>query len=602
MVSGASNTVVATVAVGSQPSGAAYDSANGDIYVINELSGNVSVVSGASNTVVATVAVGTEPEGAAYDNANGDIYVSNLISNNVSVVSGASNTVVATVAVGSQPWGAAYDSANGDIYVSNAASNNVSVVSGASNTVVATVAVGVEPRGAVYDSVNRDIYVTNDGSNNVSVVSGTGNTVVATIAVGSIPWGAAYDSANADIYITNNHGLSNVSVVSGASNTVVATVAVGTEPEGAAYDRANGDIYITDAGSGALSIICPSTLISPPTISSFTATPSPTSVGQTTNLTVIASGGSGTLSYTYTGLPLGCTSANTASLTCKPNTAGSYTMRVYVNDTAGKSANASTSLVVTPALASVAVSPSFDYLQVGTSAVFTATPTCNRGTCPSGATYTWTLTNNVLGSLSSSTSDPTTFTADSTVGTDTLFVNATLNGETKEATASITIRSIPVPTLASVSINPSSPSVTAGTTRTFAAAPTCNGGTCPSGTTYAWTLSNSMGTLNSATGSSTVFTAGSKTGTVTLTVEAALNGKVAWSNATLTIVASSSNSSGNFGLPGYEGLIVIGVIMVVAALVIMLLLRKRRGAQSTASPDSGHPIDGQLPPPAGPPP
>ena len=70
------------------------------IYVTNDSSDNVSVIDGASNTVVATVAVGSYPHGVAVNPNTNRIYVANSVSNNVSVIDGATNTVVATVPVG----------------------------------------------------------------------------------------------------------------------------------------------------------------------------------------------------------------------------------------------------------------------------------------------------------------------------------------------------------------------------------------------------------------------------------------------------------------------------------------------------------------------
>jgi len=51
----------------------AYDGTN--IYVTNYGSNNVSVIDPATNTVTATITVGTDPNGVAYDGTN--IYVTN---------------------------------------------------------------------------------------------------------------------------------------------------------------------------------------------------------------------------------------------------------------------------------------------------------------------------------------------------------------------------------------------------------------------------------------------------------------------------------------------------------------------------------------------
>ncbi len=60
-----------------------------------------------TNTVVATVAVGTNPQGVAVNPAGTRAYVANFDSNSVSVIDTATNTVVATVAVGIGPIGVA---------------------------------------------------------------------------------------------------------------------------------------------------------------------------------------------------------------------------------------------------------------------------------------------------------------------------------------------------------------------------------------------------------------------------------------------------------------------------------------------------------------
>ena len=73
------------------------DEARGKVYVTNSGDGTVSVLDGASNTLVATVTVGTTPLGVAVNPLTNRIYVANNGSNTLSVLDGASNTVVASV-------------------------------------------------------------------------------------------------------------------------------------------------------------------------------------------------------------------------------------------------------------------------------------------------------------------------------------------------------------------------------------------------------------------------------------------------------------------------------------------------------------------------
>ncbi|MDR3665131.1 MAG: hypothetical protein P4L86_32910 [Mycobacterium sp.] len=62
----------------------------GDIYVANTVDGTVSVINPATNTVIATVDVGTNPYGVAVSPTGsdaGDIYVTNRYDGTVSVLS-----------------------------------------------------------------------------------------------------------------------------------------------------------------------------------------------------------------------------------------------------------------------------------------------------------------------------------------------------------------------------------------------------------------------------------------------------------------------------------------------------------------------------------
>jgi ABC-type Fe3+-hydroxamate transport system substrate-binding protein len=85
------------------------------------------------------------------------------------------------------------------------------------------------------------------------------------------------------------------------------------------------------------------------TVSSFQPTSSSITNGTTVTFSVSASGGIAPYTYTYTGLPQGCSSSNTSTLSCTPAFSGSYTVAVMVSDRAGHSTTGTTSLTVNPA-------------------------------------------------------------------------------------------------------------------------------------------------------------------------------------------------------------------------------------------------------------
>ncbi len=183
---------------------------------------------------------------------------------------------------------------------------------------------------------------------------------------------------------------------------------------------------------------------STPTIGSFTASPASIPLGGTTYLNVSVSGGIGPLTYSYNALPAGCTSANRSSLPCAPSASGSFSVTVTVTDSKGNHvtsgpATFTVTPLASPSLSGVAVSPGSASLDTGASTSFSAALTCTGGTCPSGATYAWSVSPGSAGSLSSSGGASVSFTAGSSAGTATLTVLATLHGISKTASASITI-------------------------------------------------------------------------------------------------------------------------------------------------------------------
>jgi YVTN family beta-propeller protein len=116
-------------------------------YIPNLGSNNVSVIDTATNTVVATITVGSGPYGVAVNPAGTRVYVANRLDSTVSVIDTATNTVIGSpIPVGAFPVGVAVNPAGTRVYVANSASNNVSVIDTATNTVIGSpIPVGAFP-------------------------------------------------------------------------------------------------------------------------------------------------------------------------------------------------------------------------------------------------------------------------------------------------------------------------------------------------------------------------------------------------------------------------------------------------------------------------
>jgi uncharacterized repeat protein (TIGR01451 family) len=248
----ATNTVTATINVGSAPDGVAVNPAGTRVYVTDEGDGTVSVIDTATNTVTATTNVGSDPNGVAVNPAGTLAYVTNDGDKTVSVIDTTTNTVTATINVGSDPGGVAVNPAGTLAYVTNDGDKTVSVIDTATNTVTATINVGSVPDAVAVSPAGTRVYVTNQTSGTVSVIDAATNTVTATITVGAFPFDVAVNPAGTSVYVADAIGT--VSVIDAATNSVTATVTVDS-PSGVAVNPAGTSVYVTNENSGTVSVL-----------------------------------------------------------------------------------------------------------------------------------------------------------------------------------------------------------------------------------------------------------------------------------------------------------------------------------------------------------
>ncbi len=112
-----------------------------------------------------------------------------------------------------------------------------------------------------------------------------------------------------------------------------------------------------------------------PRITSFAADPASIHVGDPVTLSAAIAGGVGPYSYLLSGLPAGCLSENTDTLSCRPNVTGTFSVTMYVTDTLGAQDSAVLTLTVSPVTVEPTVlgmPPSWGYLVLGLIVAFVA--------------------------------------------------------------------------------------------------------------------------------------------------------------------------------------------------------------------------------------
>ena len=81
----------------------------------------------------------------------------------------------------------------------------------------------------------------------------------------------------------------------------------------------------------------------------MTASSQTVPVGGTLNLSAGSTGGAGPYSYAWAGLPDGCASSGSSTISCQPTVARNYTVSVTISDRAHENRTASTWVLVTAA-------------------------------------------------------------------------------------------------------------------------------------------------------------------------------------------------------------------------------------------------------------
>lgn len=314
------------------PGSAAYDPTSEQVYVVGELTGDVLAYDVLNYSLAAVIPVGTNPTSISFDSVDGDLYVANAGSSNLSVISGRHDNITATISLPSgltsSPEEVACDG-RGDVYVSNS-DGNMTIVNDTNNTVAATEQLpgysgGVPTFGFGYDPLDHIEYATDTTSDALFAFNGTrfmGMTNLSASQTSMVtPVGLAFDGLDRTLYVSMFNGSVLGLNATTLSQTDVADV--NGAPRGLADDSSDGRLYV--AGSGYpgddVAVLATSAL----NLSKFAFGPSVIRIQHSTNESLLVAGGLTPYRYTYSNLPPGCSSVNVTNLICAP--AGSGALR-----------------------------------------------------------------------------------------------------------------------------------------------------------------------------------------------------------------------------------------------------------------------------------
>ncbi|MBI3812046.1 MAG: fibronectin type III domain-containing protein [Nitrospirae bacterium] len=205
------------------------------IYSANGAANNVSVIDPATNTITATVAVGSNPQAVAPSPDAKLVYAVNSDST-VSVITRATQTVTATITLPDPTTGsmsAIVGPGSNVLYVANHDAMKIYVINTSNNTITATIPLGQNISGEIYGPL--DLAITPDGGSLYAVVDAPQG------------WPAAANGYIAVIQTSNNSVVANILLPLMSGSVHVGGQHIAMNPLGGyAYVAANGTIQILD--------------------------------------------------------------------------------------------------------------------------------------------------------------------------------------------------------------------------------------------------------------------------------------------------------------------------------------------------------------------
>jgi YVTN family beta-propeller protein len=257
--------LLGTVAVGAEPDSLAFDAAKDAVFVGNSGSGNVSVLSGATHSLVATVALGSAqlgpaPTGLAYDAAAGAVFASEPAycacmepTPGVAVkVNDTTNQIVENYTVGVLPLSLALDAASQDLFVANEGTANVTVLNVTSGTAVTSLPLAGTPGPLGFDPADQDLLLSE--GNGVEFLPFPNGSVNATVQLHDPPGGLLVTPNGSQVIVTTPLN-DNLTVIEPSGPRLGTSIVLGSAPNDLAYDPITGSLWVADADREGLETV-----------------------------------------------------------------------------------------------------------------------------------------------------------------------------------------------------------------------------------------------------------------------------------------------------------------------------------------------------------
>lgn len=419
VIDATTNRVVATLPTYNQPDDIAFDPQNQRVYVAdgggpaNAFVGEISVFyasndsyPSAAHDLNITSGLCSEPDGLAYDPVGGigDLLVGCERGDGVDIVNTTTDAVVDSVLTNGATSNERYDPFDRSVFVTGITNDAIFQLNATTFANMSYISTGIGvPTDVDIDTNNGYVAVAVEAAGLVYLINENAS-LVAKVQVGDGPDAIGFDPVQGDFYVDNALGGTESelpiltpeffraiprSITLGNSTTLDIYVPDGnaTSTEKFSYVPPTGctsqntsllRCAPTAVGTYTVEAIVqdgyvrgiPTKIaydnttfsVNPKAIVALAVSPNPSGVDTSVTFATTTTLGTPPYSYSYAGLPPGCTTADLASLTCTPTAAGTYSVVVSVEDSDQVTVTAAVDLTVNPgpSILSFTATPSED--------------------------------------------------------------------------------------------------------------------------------------------------------------------------------------------------------------------------------------------------
>lgn len=267
------NEVVATIAVGSSPTGVATHPDGSRAYVSNSGSDTVSVIDSFTHTVLATVPVGARPIGVAVHPDGSRAYVAHFNAAYLAVIDLDSHARLPDIASSFSGTGLAINPSGSRAYLGINNGSAVQVFDLQAGVAITTTTLSNRSYGVAVNADGSRAYVVQNQAGRVAMLDTSNNSYSNFFTTGGQPIGVAVNPANGRVYTTVGSSLVSFDPASFG----LSSVAVGNGAHGVSTDASGSRVYVVNSGSGSVSVLDAGSLA---TIATIPVGADPRSLGQ----------------------------------------------------------------------------------------------------------------------------------------------------------------------------------------------------------------------------------------------------------------------------------------------------------------------------------